>query len=164
MSEKKKRTQSNIWAYNAHGADDPFVKVLLRIANRDPARYIRPDGSINKMRLAHDVLVVGARKLCTDTGDTEGLRLIAEHEHLAATRAALREGKPLPDAIPTPAPASGPAPTGSQTSVTPPTEATSAPTTLTVPIAPAPKLPEQKKRIVNLVINESGHSRIRKVE
>jgi hypothetical protein len=166
MSETKKRkSDSQIWAYNAHGGDDPLIKVLERLANRDAPKYVRPDSSINRMRLTHDILVVGARKLCMDTGDTEGLRLLDEHEHLMATRAALREGKPLPDAImPTQpqaaAPVSTPTSTETQTSVTSQTETT--PPSPVTPITPAPKPPKQEKRIVNLVINESGRSRIKR--
>jgi len=163
MSETKKRkSDSQIWAYNAHGGDDPLIKVLERLANRDAPKYVRPDSSVNRMRLTHDMLVVGARKLCMDTGDTEGLRLLDEHERLMATRAALREGKPLPDA--TPAPALVSTVTESQTSVpSAPSPTESIPTPPVTSTAPAstPKT-EQKKRFVTLVINESGHSRIKR--
>lgn len=161
MSETKKKGESKVWGL----VPDEFLKkALTLIAHHDSARYVRIDGSINRMRILHDLAVIGSRKQFTDWNNQEGLGLLNEHEQRAAAQAALRENRPLPATQPqTVAPA--PTSTPTQTSALVPTEVASAPATQITTIAPTPTTPVKKpKRFVEIVVNESGHSRIRKVE
>lgn len=82
MSNVKKVRRSNLYALNLHDPNDPLGKVLEYVAHRSPEKYIRIDQSVNKMRLIHDVVVVGLRKLLTDWKYQEGLRLLDKHECL----------------------------------------------------------------------------------
>ena len=162
MSEKKCKGESKVWGLVP---DDLLKKALMRVANRNSGTYIRLDGSTNRMRVLHDIVIVGARKLFTDWNDTEGLQVLTEHEQRLAAKLALQTHQPLPNITPTqpPAPASTP-----QTSTPTPTESAPASATQATPTVPtptvAPTLATVKKprKIVSLIINESGHSRVKR--
>ena len=130
MSEKKSR-RSSLWALNLSNPTDPLLVALEREAHLNEARYIRGlDGSIQKMRVIHDLAVYALKVLCTQRNDAEGLRLISEHEARERTREALNTGAPLPQIV-----SQQPIPTLQQTPQSNP------PTATPTPLTPIPMPP-----------------------
>ena len=161
MSEKKGRGESKTWGLVP---DDLLKKALMHISARNPSMYQHVDQTPNRNRILHDLAVIGARKLFTDWSDQEGLQILVEHEQRLAMKLAIQTGKPLPDAPTQTTQTVAPVSTSeSQTSA--PTKTEIPPTAPATPIVQTPpKPPEQKKprRVVELIIGESGHSQERK--
>lgn len=80
MSESKRKRQTNLWALNLSRPNDPLLIVLEHEAKQNPTKYIRPDKTINKSRIIHDLAVLSLRQLSKQRGDKLSLRLLGEHE------------------------------------------------------------------------------------
>jgi len=82
---------------------DPLSILLMKEAERNPTKYIRPDGSPNKTAILRDLITAGLRTVYTERDDEEAIKT------LETTQTGATVNQPIT-----------PAPTQPQTPVTPP--------------------------------------------
>lgn len=165
------KVKTNLWAINVYRVNDPILEALDLHARGSPARYVRIDQTVVKGRVLNDLIVCALRGLYPN--DSEIVKLVNQHVREEEQRATILTGKPMPAAMPAlhsamhagvamPEPTEIPPPRIqpeiAQSSAASPSTVPPHPTAPTP--TPEPKLPP-KRKVVNLIVDESGHSRLR---